>query len=143
MSMQGYLKKRNERGVWQQRWFVLQGLELKYYNSQKDATGGKDPKGVIPVMTVQSAEYAGAIGGESGGRRRALLAIGGRPGGGWCQTFFAKPRPDATAARPALGAVARVGDSTSTADASAALVALVALGVVAPIGDSTSTAGAQ
>ena len=43
MSMQGYLKKRNERGVWQQRWFVLQGLELKYYNSQKDATGGKDP----------------------------------------------------------------------------------------------------
>ena len=65
MSMQGYLKKRNERGVWQQRWFVLQGLELKYYNSQKDATGGKDPKGVIPVMTVQSAEYAGAIGGEN------------------------------------------------------------------------------
>ena len=63
--MQGYLKKRNERGVWQQRWFVLQGLELKYYNSQKDATGGKDPKGVIPVMTVQSAEYAGAIGGEN------------------------------------------------------------------------------
>ena len=60
-----YLKKRNERGVWQQRWFVLQGLELKYYNSQKDATGGKDPKGVIPVMTVQSAEYAGAIGGEN------------------------------------------------------------------------------
>ena len=63
--MQGYLKKRNERGVWQQRWFVLQGLELKYYNSQKDATGGKDPKGVIPVMTVQSAEYAVAIGGEN------------------------------------------------------------------------------
>ena len=55
--MQGYLKKRNERGVWQQRWFVLQGLELKYYNSQKDATGGKDPKGGRIVNNGSISSY--------------------------------------------------------------------------------------
>ena len=65
MSMQGYLKKRNERGVWQQRWFVLQGLELKYYNSQKDATGGKDPKGVIPVSAPHRPGAASAPSSDS------------------------------------------------------------------------------
>ena len=61
--MQGYLKKRNERGV-AAAVAVLQGLELKHDNRRRTRRAAWT-EGGIPVMTVQSAEHAGAIGGEN------------------------------------------------------------------------------
>ena len=46
------LKKRNERGQWQERWFVRTDKELRYYESSKKT---KDAKGVIKLAGILQA----------------------------------------------------------------------------------------
>ena len=48
----GWLQKRNSRGVWQQRWSVLQGSEFRYYESSKSSNA----KGVINLESVISIQ---------------------------------------------------------------------------------------
>ena len=43
--MEGFLRKRNKHGKWQQRWFVLGASELRYFESATSSV----PKGVIPL----------------------------------------------------------------------------------------------
>ena len=47
---EGTLRKRNERGKWQRRWFVLDGLQLKYYQN----SGSNSTKGSIPLSHITS-----------------------------------------------------------------------------------------
>ena len=57
MEFHGYLRKKNDRGRWQQRWFTLQGTHLRYYESQH----GANPKGVISVPSILSVHRIEAI----------------------------------------------------------------------------------
>jgi len=45
---EGPLRKRNRRGTWQSRWFVLQPADLRYYESSGSATA----KGIIPLTEI-------------------------------------------------------------------------------------------
>ena len=55
-SHQGWLHKRNTRGVWQQRWCTLQGSEFRYYESMKSTSS----KGVINMTSVLGVQQASA-----------------------------------------------------------------------------------
>ena len=50
----GALWKRNNRGVWQQRWFVLEGSEIRYFESSDKAVSSRNAKGVINAHAVHS-----------------------------------------------------------------------------------------
>ena len=50
MRMEGFLRKRNKHGKWQQRWFVLGASELRYFESATSSV----PKGVIPLGGIAS-----------------------------------------------------------------------------------------
>ena len=48
---EGPLRKRNSRGAWQSRWWVLRGSELRYFTDQKSTSA----KGVVSMETVLSS----------------------------------------------------------------------------------------
>ena len=49
-QLEGPLRKRNSRGTWQQRWWVLSGMEIRYYNDQRTTSA----KGIINIDSVIS-----------------------------------------------------------------------------------------
>jgi hypothetical protein len=62
-SMAGYLEKQQKGGtkLWQQRWFELDSVQLRYYKSSKEAEQGLPPLGLIWVRDFLAVRAWGSL----------------------------------------------------------------------------------